>query len=77
MAVVQVLACDICRKQPADTWQIAQAGQPEFLVDLCHEHAASLRELRKAGRKPHQMAPGSRRTGLRKSVVYPAPATSS
>lgn len=70
MAVIAVLACDMCKAQPADTWQILQSGTQEFLVDLCPEHAAPLRELRKIGRKPQAGQPGRRRTGLTKTVTY-------
>lgn len=71
MAVVAVLACDLCRQQPADTWRITQAGEAEYRVDLCKACAKPLRELRKSGKRVDVDKPKRRRAGLTKSVVYP------
>ena len=70
MATIAVLACDLCRTQPADTWQILQSGQPEYLVDLCLDCAKPLREMRKAGRPLVVNRAGRRRTGVTKTVTY-------
>lgn len=70
MAVIQVLACDLCRTQPAQTWKVLQSGQDEWLVDLCHDCSQPLRDLRRAGRKPPAKEPGRRKTGIVKSITY-------
>lgn len=70
MAIVASLACDNCSKQPAETWQILQSGQHEFLVDLCSDCARPLREFRRMGRKLKKDGEPRRRVGLTKSITY-------
>lgn len=72
MAIVTSLACDLCRDQPADTWQITQAGLEPFLIDLCSECAAPLRLMRSKGKLPNA-SKRSPRTGIIKSIHYKKP----
>jgi hypothetical protein len=73
MATVAVIACDLCRTKPADTGQVLQSGQPEYLVDLCLNCFKPLRDMRKACRPLVVNRAGRRRTGVTKNVTYETP----
>lgn len=64
VAVVAVLACDLCQGQPAEPWRITQAGDTEYRIDLCKACAKPLRELRKSGRTEEPAKPRRRRSGI-------------
>lgn len=70
MAVVNVLACDVCGEQPAGPWRLKEGSDPEYRVDLCDACGKPLRALRKKGKKVEDDKPLGRPSVIHKSIDY-------
>lgn len=70
MAVVNVLACDVCGNQPAGPWRLKEGTDPEYRVDLCDDCAKPLKAIRKRGKKVESDGGTGRPHAIHKSIVY-------